>query len=220
MNCKGPNLFDAECVSLISTVSVQKSYCNVIPCNTKCYIQYNDTLCRLWCWRTATALVWWHQPGALKVLSTNKGRCPKRKLCLPKTNWKEGEGGTYSTDSYFPDFVFVFVSFMINIKVTNMKSTAEKLLSTNPKSVKNRHFCMNKNTKCPIDAHCHRHCRRDPRIAEKFCKFWASEFCLTLARRKLRNFLPKLQVSSVPSDSVPHFFNPLIFTAAFFSVHP
>ena len=168
MNCKGPNLFDAECVSLISTVSVQKSYCNVISCNTKCYIQYNDTLCRLWCWRTATALVWWHQPGALKVLSTNKGRCPKRKLCLPKTNWKEGEGGTYSTDSYFPDFVFVFVSFMINIKVTNMKSTAEKLLSTNPKSVKNRHFCMNKNTKCPIDAHCHRHCRRDPRITQDY----------------------------------------------------
>ena len=25
-------------------------------------------------------------------------------------------------------------------------------------------FCYNKNTKCPIDAHCHRHCRRDPRI--------------------------------------------------------
>ena len=24
----------------------------------------------------------------------------------------------------------------------------------------------NKNTKCPIDAHCHRHCRRDPRIAK------------------------------------------------------
>ena len=22
----------------------------------------------------------------------------------------------------------------------------------------------NKNTKCPIDAHCHRHCRREPRI--------------------------------------------------------
>ena len=22
----------------------------------------------------------------------------------------------------------------------------------------------NKNTKCPIDAHCHRHCRRDPRL--------------------------------------------------------
>ena len=25
---------------------------------------------------------------------------------------------------------------------------------------------MNKNTKCPIDAHCHRHCRRDPRITK------------------------------------------------------
>ena len=23
---------------------------------------------------------------------------------------------------------------------------------------------IKKNTKCPIDAHCHRHCRRDPRI--------------------------------------------------------
>ena len=28
---------------------------------------------------------------------------------------------------------------------------------------------MNKNTKCPIDAHCHRHCRRDPRIG----RFWS-----------------------------------------------
>ena len=27
----------------------------------------------------------------------------------------------------------------------------------------------NKNTKCPIDAHCHRHCRRDPRIG----RFWS-----------------------------------------------
>ena len=25
---------------------------------------------------------------------------------------------------------------------------------------------INKNTKCPIDAHCHRHCRRDPRITK------------------------------------------------------
>ena len=25
----------------------------------------------------------------------------------------------------------------------------------------------NKNKKCPIDAHCHRHCRRDTRIAYK-----------------------------------------------------
>ena len=25
-------------------------------------------------------------------------------------------------------------------------------------------FAENKNTKCPIDAHCHRHCRGDPRI--------------------------------------------------------
>ena len=29
----------------------------------------------------------------------------------------------------------------------------------------------NKNTKCPIDAHCHRHCRRDPRISKDF-KDW------------------------------------------------
>ena len=27
---------------------------------------------------------------------------------------------------------------------------------------------INKNTKCPIDAHCHRHCRKDQRIA----KYW------------------------------------------------
>ena len=25
---------------------------------------------------------------------------------------------------------------------------------------------LNKNTKCPIDAHCHRHCRKDPRITK------------------------------------------------------
>ena len=27
-------------------------------------------------------------------------------------------------------------------------------------------WMQNKNTKCPIDAHCHRHFRRDPRIAK------------------------------------------------------
>ena len=27
-----------------------------------------------------------------------------------------------------------------------------------------RAIAENKNTKCPIDAHCHRHCRGDPRI--------------------------------------------------------
>ena len=32
-------------------------------------------------------------------------------------------------------------------------------------------FSGNKNTKCPIDAHCHRHCRRDPRISKDF-KDW------------------------------------------------
>jgi len=32
----------------------------------------------------------------------------------------------------------------------------------------------NKNTKCPIDAHCHRHCRRDPRIIKAFWQ-WASK---------------------------------------------
>ena len=31
------------------------------------------------------------------------------------------------------------------------------------KSVK---MCRNKNTKCPIDAHCHRHCRKDLRILQ------------------------------------------------------
>ena len=25
-----------------------------------------------------------------------------------------------------------------------------------------------KNTKCPINAHCHRHCRKDPRISKDF----------------------------------------------------
>ena len=29
----------------------------------------------------------------------------------------------------------------------------------------------NKNAKCPIDAHCHRHCRKDPRISKDF-KDW------------------------------------------------
>ena len=34
---------------------------------------------------------------------------------------------------------------------------------------------INKNTKCPIDAHCHRHCRRDPRITKNCIEdlfFW------------------------------------------------
>ena len=29
----------------------------------------------------------------------------------------------------------------------------------------------NKNTKCPIDAHCHRHCRKDVRITEEHNEF-------------------------------------------------
>ena len=29
----------------------------------------------------------------------------------------------------------------------------------------------NKNTKCPIDAHCHRHCRKDLRITEDYLEF-------------------------------------------------
>ena len=35
------------------------------------------------------------------------------------------------------------------------------------KSFKKQAF-PNKNTKCPIDAHCHRHCRRDPRMTKDF----------------------------------------------------
>ena len=31
--------------------------------------------------------------------------------------------------------------------------------------------CKNKNTKCPIDAHCHRHCRKDLRITEDYLEF-------------------------------------------------
>ena len=41
-------------------------------------------------------------------------------------------------------------------------------------------ICQNKNTKCPIDAHCHRHCRRDPRIT-KYCIEVLQDF-LTLER--------------------------------------
>ena len=36
----------------------------------------------------------------------------------------------YSTDSYFHPLAFVFVSFMTNIKVTNMKNTAGKSATT------------------------------------------------------------------------------------------
>ena len=32
---------------------------------------------------------------------------------------------------------------------------------------------FNKNTKCPIDAHCHRHCRRDPRITKDCIKVFS-----------------------------------------------
>ena len=52
---------------------------------------------------------------------------------------------------------------------------------------------INKNTKCPTDAHCHRHCRRDPRITKdcieflQVLSFWVGKKFL----RKLRNFLPK-----------------------------
>ena len=50
----------------------------------------------------------------------------------------------------------------------------------------------NKNTKCPIDAHCHRYCRRDPRITKdcievlQILSFW-----VFFDFGKLRKFLPK-----------------------------
>ena len=82
---------------------------------------------------TDTALVW---PGALKVLSTNKGRCPKNFVDALVNFFCQKQIEKGGRDwLFFPDFVFVFVSFMTNIKVT--KSTAGKLLSANPKSVEN-----------------------------------------------------------------------------------
>ena len=54
------------------------------------------------------------------------------------------------------------------------------------------HFPTNKNTKCPIDAHCHRHCRRDPRITKDWevLQVLSSEFGKKFLR-KLKSFLPK-----------------------------
>ena len=51
---------------------------------------------------------------------------------------------------------------------------------------------INKKTKCPIDAHCHRHCRRDPRISKDWevLHVLSSEFGKKFLR-KLKSFLPK-----------------------------
>ena len=37
---------------------------------------------------------------------------------------------------------------------------------------------LNKNTKCPIDAHCHRHCREDLRIINVCIEFPMHSWCL------------------------------------------
>ena len=55
----------------------------------------------------------------------------------------------------------------------------------------------NKNTKCPIDAHCHRHCRKDPRITKdcievlQVLSFWVFIDFGKKFLRELRNFLIK-----------------------------
>ena len=50
----------------------------------------------------------------------------------------------------------------------------------------------NKNTKCPTDAQCHRHCRRDPRNTKDWevLQVLSSEFGKKFLR-KLKSFLPK-----------------------------
>ena len=54
---------------------------------------------------------------------------------------------------------------------------------------------INKNTKCPIDAHCHRHCRRDPRITKdciellQVLRFWVF---FDFGKKKAEKFLAKV----------------------------
>ena len=38
-------------------------------------------------------------------------------------------------------------------------------------SMNNLDLRLNTNTKCPIDAHCHRHCRKDPKITKDCIEF-------------------------------------------------
>ena len=68
------------------------------------------------------------------------------------------------------------------------------------KSLKSTHMregVQNKNTKCPIDAHCHRHCRKDPRITKdcievlQVLSFWVFIDFGKKFRRELRNVLIK-----------------------------
>ena len=71
---------------------------------------------------------------------------------------------------------FVFLFFPENFtpwdahcfwQCTDSRTFTEGNFSTTKKGelfIKRGTFHINKNTKCPIDAHCHRHCRRDPRI--------------------------------------------------------
>ena len=62
----------------------------------------------------------------------------------------------------------------------------------------------NKNTKCPIDAHCHRHCRRDPRITKawKILQVLSFRVFLDFGKnflsflRKFLKLLPKVEENS------------------------
>ena len=55
---------------------------------------------------------------------------------------------------------------------TSKKELLEQISAKNPYvTFFLGHPVQNKNTKCPLDAHCHRHCRGDLRISKDF-KDW------------------------------------------------
>ena len=62
-----------------------------------------------------------------------------------------------------------------NREITTIRGGISSILGT--KKLLASNMCLsskNKNRKCPIDAHCHRRCRRDPRITKdciEFCNF-------------------------------------------------
>ena len=71
-------------------------------------------------------------------------------------------------------------TFLIPCIIFNFWSQVEKTAAERIPDIYHRHhrrcLCRDKNTKCPIDAHCHCHYRRDPRILDwevlQVLSFW------------------------------------------------
>ena len=79
----------------------------------------------------------------------------------------------------------------------------------------------NKNTKCPIDAHCHRHCRKDPRITKdcievlQLFNLLSFHWLWQEVSQRAEKLLDKVEENSEAQNlqNLPILCNPWIFSA-------